>query len=220
MLLCLLPGQVIPMEEFNLHLTGDIHAITAAHNLCAAALDARMLHEASQSDEKLFDRSLFPTRSTRASRVRVLCASRVCQARAVCAVGQRGSIRDQRQEASTSPAPTASIPPPNALVSTGPALHNPGMACTIDPLGGTAVPLTDKSECKCEVRVRGAVSRRADEPRQQRSLQRPLQRPLQRRGARARPLRRPHAALPATPMASCLWLLLCMWRCSLRPACG
>ena len=49
-------SQVIPMEEFNLHLTGDIHAITAAHNLCAAALDARMLHEASQSDEKLFDR--------------------------------------------------------------------------------------------------------------------------------------------------------------------
>jgi len=49
-------SQVIPMEEFNLHLTGDIHAITAAHNLCAAALDARMLHEASQTDEKLFDR--------------------------------------------------------------------------------------------------------------------------------------------------------------------
>ena len=33
------------MEDFNLHLTGDIHAITAAHNLCAAALDARMMHE-------------------------------------------------------------------------------------------------------------------------------------------------------------------------------
>ena len=30
-------AQVIPMEDFNLHLTGDIHAITAAHNLCAAA---------------------------------------------------------------------------------------------------------------------------------------------------------------------------------------
>jgi formyltetrahydrofolate synthetase len=59
--------QVIPMEEFNLHLTGDIHAITAAHNLCAAALDARMLHEASQSDEKLFDR--WPPRThPRASR--------------------------------------------------------------------------------------------------------------------------------------------------------
>ncbi|MCB0077287.1 MAG: formate--tetrahydrofolate ligase [Anaerolineales bacterium] len=38
-------SQVIPMEDFNLHLTGDLHAITAAHNLCAAALDARMMHE-------------------------------------------------------------------------------------------------------------------------------------------------------------------------------
>ena len=49
-------SQVIPMEDFNLHLTGDIHAITAAHNLAAAALDARMLHEAKLSDEELFDR--------------------------------------------------------------------------------------------------------------------------------------------------------------------
>ncbi len=48
-------SQIIPMEDFNLHLTGDIHAITAAHNLCAAALDARMLHESSQDDEKLFN---------------------------------------------------------------------------------------------------------------------------------------------------------------------
>jgi formyltetrahydrofolate synthetase len=48
-------SQVIPMEDFNLHLTGDIHAITAAHNLCAAALDARMLHESNQDDEKLFN---------------------------------------------------------------------------------------------------------------------------------------------------------------------
>ncbi|HTP03279.1 MAG TPA: formate--tetrahydrofolate ligase [Anaerolineales bacterium] len=48
-------SQVIPMEDFNLHLTGDIHAITAAHNLCAAALDARMLHETMQDDTKLFD---------------------------------------------------------------------------------------------------------------------------------------------------------------------
>ena len=37
------------MEEFNLHLTGDIHAIGAAHNLIAAAIDARMLHERNQS---------------------------------------------------------------------------------------------------------------------------------------------------------------------------
>ncbi|MBK9796079.1 MAG: formate--tetrahydrofolate ligase [Holophagaceae bacterium] len=52
-------SQVIPMEDFNLHLTGDIHAITAAHNLCAAALDARMLHEAGATDEQLFER-IFP----------------------------------------------------------------------------------------------------------------------------------------------------------------
>jgi formyltetrahydrofolate synthetase len=49
-------SQVIPMEDFNLHLTGDIHAITAANNLLAAAIDVRMLHEATQSDEALFDR--------------------------------------------------------------------------------------------------------------------------------------------------------------------
>ncbi|XP_049914562.1 monofunctional C1-tetrahydrofolate synthase, mitochondrial [Epinephelus moara] len=49
-------AQVIPMEEFNLHLTGDIHAITAANNLLAAAIDARMLHEATQSDKALFNR--------------------------------------------------------------------------------------------------------------------------------------------------------------------
>jgi formyltetrahydrofolate synthetase len=46
-------SQVIPMEEFNLHLTGDIHAITVAHNLVAAALDTRMYHESRQSDEAL-----------------------------------------------------------------------------------------------------------------------------------------------------------------------
>ena len=32
-------AQVIPMEDINLHFTGDLHAITAAHNLCAAMLD-------------------------------------------------------------------------------------------------------------------------------------------------------------------------------------
>ena len=49
-------SQIIPMEDFNLHLTGDIHAITAAHNLCAAALDARMMHEVNTPDDgKLFD---------------------------------------------------------------------------------------------------------------------------------------------------------------------
>jgi formyltetrahydrofolate synthetase len=48
-------SQVIPMEDFNLHLTGDIHAITAANNLLAAAIDARMFHETNQTDEKLFN---------------------------------------------------------------------------------------------------------------------------------------------------------------------
>jgi formate--tetrahydrofolate ligase len=33
-------AQVVPMEEINLHLNGDFHAITAAHNLLSAALDA------------------------------------------------------------------------------------------------------------------------------------------------------------------------------------
>uniref|UniRef100_A0A8C4WR92 formate--tetrahydrofolate ligase n=1 Tax=Gopherus evgoodei TaxID=1825980 RepID=A0A8C4WR92_9SAUR len=49
-------AQVIPMEEFNLHLTGDIHAITAANNLLAAAIDARILHESTQSDKALYNR--------------------------------------------------------------------------------------------------------------------------------------------------------------------
>ena len=52
-------AQVIPMEEFNLHLTGDIHAITAANNLLAAAIDTRMFHERAQSDAALFNR-LYP----------------------------------------------------------------------------------------------------------------------------------------------------------------
>uniref|UniRef100_A0A8C0ZAF8 C-1-tetrahydrofolate synthase, cytoplasmic n=1 Tax=Cyanistes caeruleus TaxID=156563 RepID=A0A8C0ZAF8_CYACU len=48
--------QVVPMEEFNLHLTGDIHAITAANNLVAAAIDARIFHELTQSDQALYNR--------------------------------------------------------------------------------------------------------------------------------------------------------------------
>ena len=39
-------SQVVPMEDFNLHLTGDIHAVSAAHNLLAAAVDTRMYLEA------------------------------------------------------------------------------------------------------------------------------------------------------------------------------
>ncbi|MEA3355779.1 MAG: formate--tetrahydrofolate ligase [Candidatus Bipolaricaulota bacterium] len=42
-------SQVVPMEDFNLHLTGDIHAIGAAHNLIGAAIDARMMHERNYS---------------------------------------------------------------------------------------------------------------------------------------------------------------------------
>lgn len=37
-------SQVVPMERLNLHLTGDIHAVTAAHNQLAAMLDAHLLH--------------------------------------------------------------------------------------------------------------------------------------------------------------------------------
>jgi len=43
-------SQIVPMTDFNLHLTGDIHAVSAAHNLCAAALDARIYHESRWSD--------------------------------------------------------------------------------------------------------------------------------------------------------------------------
>jgi methylenetetrahydrofolate dehydrogenase (NADP+) / methenyltetrahydrofolate cyclohydrolase / formyltetrahydrofolate synthetase len=48
-------SQVVPMEEFNLHLTGDIHAVAVAHNLMAAAIDARRLHESRRSAPELFD---------------------------------------------------------------------------------------------------------------------------------------------------------------------
>jgi methylenetetrahydrofolate dehydrogenase (NADP+)/methenyltetrahydrofolate cyclohydrolase/formyltetrahydrofolate synthetase len=48
-------SQIVPMEDFNLHLTGDIHAVTVAHDLLAAAIDARILHEYYQNDEKLFN---------------------------------------------------------------------------------------------------------------------------------------------------------------------
>ena len=50
------------MEDLNLHLTGDIHAITAANNLLAAAIDARLLHETTQTDESLFDRLCPPAK--------------------------------------------------------------------------------------------------------------------------------------------------------------
>ncbi len=56
-------SQIIPMEDFNLHLTGDIHAITAANNLLAAAIDTRMHHESYQSDEKLWGRLCPPDKN-------------------------------------------------------------------------------------------------------------------------------------------------------------
>ncbi|MDR9412466.1 MAG: formate--tetrahydrofolate ligase [Haloferacaceae archaeon] len=40
-------SQVLPMEDINLHFTGDLHALTSAHNLISAMLDARL----SQSDD-------------------------------------------------------------------------------------------------------------------------------------------------------------------------
>jgi methylenetetrahydrofolate dehydrogenase (NADP+)/methenyltetrahydrofolate cyclohydrolase/formyltetrahydrofolate synthetase/formate--tetrahydrofolate ligase len=46
-------SQIVPMEDFNLHLTGDIHAVGAAHNLLAAAIDARIMHEDTLSDDRL-----------------------------------------------------------------------------------------------------------------------------------------------------------------------
>ncbi|KZF19015.1 FTHFS-domain-containing protein [Xylona heveae TC161] len=49
-------SQVIPMDEFNMHLTGDIHAIAAATNLLAAAIETRMFHESTQKDGPLYRR--------------------------------------------------------------------------------------------------------------------------------------------------------------------
>jgi formyltetrahydrofolate synthetase len=37
-------AQIVPMEDINLHFNGDFHAIQAAHNLLAAALDASIYH--------------------------------------------------------------------------------------------------------------------------------------------------------------------------------
>ncbi|AET41204.1 trifunctional formate-tetrahydrofolate ligase/methenyltetrahydrofolate cyclohydrolase/methylenetetrahydrofolate dehydrogenase ADE3 Ecym_7378 [Eremothecium cymbalariae DBVPG len=55
-------SQVIPMDEFNLHVTGDIHAISMANNLLAAAIDTRMFHESTQKDAALYKR-LVPAKS-------------------------------------------------------------------------------------------------------------------------------------------------------------
>ncbi|WP_076412045.1 formate--tetrahydrofolate ligase [Shewanella sp. UCD-KL12] len=50
-------AQVVPMEELNLHLTGDIHAVSSAHNLAAAAIDARLFHESRLSRDEFTELS-------------------------------------------------------------------------------------------------------------------------------------------------------------------
>lgn len=49
---------LIPMTEFTMGLTGDIDAITNAHNLAMVALTARLQHEANYTDEQLRNRGL------------------------------------------------------------------------------------------------------------------------------------------------------------------
>ena len=49
-------SQVIPMDASNMHVTGDIRAISMANNLLAAAIDTRMFHENTQKDGPLYKR--------------------------------------------------------------------------------------------------------------------------------------------------------------------
>ena len=51
-------AQVIPLDKFSLGLTGDINAVTNAHNLAMVALTARMQHEANYDDEILAKKGL------------------------------------------------------------------------------------------------------------------------------------------------------------------
>src|SRR6202142_3971605 len=55
-------SQIIPMEEFNLHLTGDIHAITAANNLLAAAIDTRGMQGGRTKDDRVLFARLCPAK--------------------------------------------------------------------------------------------------------------------------------------------------------------
>ncbi|EPX71591.1 C-1-tetrahydrofolate synthase [Schizosaccharomyces octosporus yFS286] len=57
-------AQFVPMDDFNLHMTGDIHAVTAANNLLVAALETRMFHESTQTDSTLI-RRLIPVKDGR-----------------------------------------------------------------------------------------------------------------------------------------------------------
>lgn len=58
-------SQVIPMDEFNMHVTGDIHAISLANNLLAAAIDTRIFHEYTQKDAALYKRLVPVNRGAR-----------------------------------------------------------------------------------------------------------------------------------------------------------
>src|SRR5207237_4057084 len=60
-------SQVVPMERLNLHLTGDMHAITAAHNLLAAMIDNHIYHH-----EALVDRDSLTCRRVLDVSARVL----------------------------------------------------------------------------------------------------------------------------------------------------
>jgi len=57
---------ILPVSEIDLlvnltdFISGDIHAISAANNLISAAIDARIFHESTQSDNPLYNR-LVPT---------------------------------------------------------------------------------------------------------------------------------------------------------------
>ncbi|UJF18714.1 formate--tetrahydrofolate ligase [Vibrio sp. SS-MA-C1-2] len=53
-------SQVVPMDKLNLHLTGDIHAVTSAHNLAAAAIDARIYHEQRLGYQAFTDKTELP----------------------------------------------------------------------------------------------------------------------------------------------------------------
>ena len=65
-------SQVIPMDEFNLHLTGDIHAIGQANNLLAAAIETRIFHENTQKDGALYKR-LVPAKKGKREFSPVMC---------------------------------------------------------------------------------------------------------------------------------------------------
>ena len=55
-------SQVLPMEAINLHFTGDLHAVTSAHNLCSAMLDNH-IYFGNESDIDT-NRILWPESST------------------------------------------------------------------------------------------------------------------------------------------------------------